>query len=147
MAKIIIISGSVYGAAQELAAEVQQVLLAAGHDTVLNSPASAADLNGLDAALVITSTTGQGDLPANLGPFYFEARETLPLITGKPFGVICLGDSSYQTFCGAGEKMEELFFELQGQAPLAMLKVDACETLEPQSKAMPWLQQWLKAIT
>jgi len=146
MATIAIIMGSVYGAAQEVAQEIHSAITAVDLDVVFNTPASIADLTNSDAVLVVTSTTGQGDLPSNLEPFYFAAREQMPLLNGKPFGVICLGDSSYQTFCGAGDKMEELLFELQGKAPLAMLRIDACETLDPQSKAMPWFQNWLTAI-
>lgn len=145
MAQIALVVGSVFGGAQTLAETIQQKLHNLGHTTIFNTPASASDVVGVDASLVITSTTGQGDLPSNLEPFYFEARDSMPLQGQKPFGVIALGDSSYQHFCGAGEKMEELFYELQGVASLPMLKVDACETLAPDGLALPWLQDWLNA--
>lgn len=143
MAQIALIMGSVYGAAQTLANTIQQVLHERGHTTIYNASALVSDVHDVDACLVITSTTGQGDLPQNLEGFYFGARDTMPLQGQKPFGIIALGDSSYPTFCGAGEKMEELFYELQGHAPVPMLKIDACETLEPETKALPWLEQWL----
>ncbi len=146
MARVALIMGSVYGAAQELSNTVQQALHDAGHTTVYNSSALVTDIHDVDACLVITSTTGQGDLPSNLENFYFSARDTMPMQQQKPFGVIALGDSSYPTFCGAGEKMEELFYELQGIAPVPMLKIDACETLEPETKALPWLKDWMKNL-
>ena len=146
MARVAIIMGSVYGAAQGLANLIQEKLHQAGHTTVYNNSALVSDIHDVDACLVITSTTGQGDLPSNLENFYFSARETMPLQNQKPFGVIALGDSSYQTFCGAGDKMEELFYELQGAAPVPMLRIDACETLEPETKALPWLEDWMKAL-
>mgnify|MGYP000179515500 len=146
MAQIAIIMGSVYGAAQQLAELINKELHAAGHTTIYNDSALVSDVHDVDACLIITSTTGQGDLPSNLESFYFGARDTMPLQHGKPFGVISLGDSSYSTFCGAGEKMEELFYELQGRAPVPMLKIDAIETLEPETKALPWLKNWLASI-
>ncbi len=146
MAKIAIVMGSVFGGAETLAHTISGKLKEAGHNVIFNNPAQVSDIKDVDASLVITSTTGQGDLPANLESFYFLARETMPLQSQKPFGVIALGDSSYQNFCGAGEKMEELFYELQATAPIPMLKVDACETLEPESIALPWIPSWLAAI-
>jgi MioC protein len=143
MARVAIIMGSVFGAAQNLANLAQEALHGRGHTTVYNPSALVSDIHDVDACLVITSTTGQGDLPQNIEGFYFSARDTMPLQKQKPFGVIALGDSSYQTFCGAGEKMEELFYELQGQAPVPMLRIDACETLEPETKALPWLDNWM----
>lgn len=146
MATVAIIMGSVFGAAQTLSATIQNELHAAGHTTIYNNSALVGDIHDVDACLVITSTTGQGDLPNNIEGFYFGARDTMPMQNQKPFGVIALGDSSYQTFCGAGEKMEELFYELQGIAPIPMLKIDACETLEPETKALPWLKEWMTHI-
>lgn len=143
MARVAIIMGSVFGAAQNLANAAQTKLHEAGHVTVYNPSALVTDVHDVDACLIITSTTGQGDLPQNIESFYFEARDTMPMQSNRVFGVIALGDSSYPTFCGAGEKMEELFYELQGLAPVPMLKIDACETLEPESKALPWLDEWM----
>lgn len=146
MAKIAIIMGSVYGAAEYLADTIDKELKKAGHTTIYNASPLVTDIHDVDASLIITSTTGQGDLPSNIEDFYFSAQDIKPLQSGKPFGVICLGDSSYESFCGAGEKLEALFIELQGRAPVPMLKVDACETLDPDSIALPWLQNWLTQI-
>lgn len=146
MANIAIIMGSVYGAAQSLAELVSIELHKAGHVVTFNSSPLVSDIHDVDATLVITSTTGQGDLPSNIENFYFSARDTMPMQVGKPFGIICLGDSSYKTFCGAGEKLEHLFNELKGHSPIPMLKIDACETLEPESIALPWLKNWLIQI-
>lgn len=146
MAQIAIVVGSVFGAAQSLAERIKQVLEQKEHQCLLNPSATINDINQAASILVITSTTGQGDLPNNLLPFYQEALASLPLITDKPFGVIALGDSSYQYFCGAGEKMRELFIELQGREVHEMIKIDACETLEPETLALPWLNTWLEKL-
>jgi MioC protein len=146
VANITILCGSVFGAAQNLAEQVKTTLTAQSHTVTINIPCSTADMQNADAVLVITSTTGQGDLPNNIEAFYFDAKNTMPLFSGKPFGIIALGDSSYPNFCGAGDKMQELFFELQGQEALPMIKIDAIETLEPETLALPWLEEWVEQL-
>ena len=47
---------------------------------------------------------------------------------------------------GAGEQMRELLLEVQGRELAPMLRIDACETLEPESVALPWLEQQAKNI-
>lgn len=146
MATITIINGSVHGAAEELAHKIQNELIHHSHQVIWSKPAQVSDLNAGEAILVITSTTGQGDIPRKLQPFFTEAKSTFPLITGKPFGVIGLGDSSYENFCGAAEQMQELMYELQGKQVTEMLKIDAMETFEPETKALPWLKEWINNL-
>lgn len=146
MAVITIVNGSVYGAAEELAQKLVDICLEHGHQILWSKPAKISHLNEADAVLVVSSTTGKGNIPPKLLPFYAEAKDTLPLISGKPFGVIGLGDSSYEHFCGAADKMQELMFELQGKELVPLLKIDAIETLQPDSRAIPWLEKWLAAL-
>lgn len=147
MAKIAVMVGSVYGAAQYVAEEAQQLLSGMGHDIVLFTEAKLDEVLAVNADiwLVISSTTGQGDIPDNLLPFYLDVQNRFPLLTGKQFAVIALGDSSYDTFCGAGEQLRELLLEIQGTELAPMLRIDAGETLEPQTIALPWLEQQFSA--
>ncbi|WP_214000285.1 flavodoxin [Arsukibacterium sp.] len=148
MAKIALIVGSVYGGAQYVAEQAQALLVGMGHELMLYEEPVLDDVLTFDPQLwlVITSTTGQGDIPDNLLPFYLDVKNRFPLLTGKHFAVIALGDSSYDTFCGAGEQLRELLMEIQGTELAPMLRIDACETLEPESVALPWLEQQLKKI-
>lgn len=144
MAKIAVMAGSVYGGARRLADQVVSVLTELGHSAVLCYPArlDAVLAEQADHWLVVTSTTGQGDIPDDLVPFFSAVRDRFPLLTGKSWAVIALGDSSYfDTYCGAGEQFQALFSELQGQELVPMLRVDAGETLEPTSVALPWLRE------
>lgn len=147
MAKINILYGSVYGGAEALAEEIGRWLTDQQHQTsVIESP-QISDVTASDCLLVITSTTGQGDIPGNLEPFFYTLRDQFPLLNAKPFAVIGMGDSSYgDTFCGAGEKWFELLCELQGKAIRPLLRIDATETLEPADEAMPWLKEWVNEI-
>ena len=114
--KVAILSGSVYGTAEEVARHAQNLLKDAGFETFYNSRASLADIQafGPEAILAVTSTTGMGELPDNLQPLFFSLRDQLPMAwRGLPGAVIGLGDASYgDTFCGGGELMRELFAEL-----------------------------------
>jgi MioC protein len=148
MAKIAIIVGTVYGAAQYVAEQAQPLLTALQHDVVLFEDAVLDQVlaASADVWLVICSTTGQGDIPDNILPFFLELKNRFPLLTGKQFAVIALGDSSYDTFCGAGEQWREILSELQGNELVPMLRIDAGETLEPETIALPWLKQQFSAV-
>ncbi|MEC7376123.1 MAG: flavodoxin [Pseudomonadota bacterium] len=148
MAQIRILVGSVYGGALLTAREIKKSLEAEGHRiTVLENP-ELEDITGNDEPLLVcTSTTGQGELPANLLPFYLTLREQLPQQPGRPFGVIVLGDSSYgDTFCGAGDLMEEALYETAARKVGDTLRIDALETLEPETEALPWVRSWLQQV-
>ncbi|HLT13457.1 MAG TPA: flavodoxin [Marinobacter sp.] len=148
MASIRILSGSVYGGALLTARKIKQEMEQEGHQvTVLENPALEDITGNNDALLICTSTTGQGEVPPNLLPFYMALRDQLPQQPGRPFGVIVLGDSSYgDTFCGAGDLMEEALLETSARKVGDTLKIDALETLEPEAEALDWVRQWINGI-
>ena len=140
--KIAILSGSVYGTAEEVARHAEHLLKAAGFEAWHKPRAELADLLAFapEAFLVVTSTTGMGELPDNLQPLYYAIRDHLPAWHGLPGGVIALGDSSYgDTFCAGGEQVRELYAELGIREVVYMLRLDASETVTPETDAEPWL--------
>ena len=148
MAAIRILVGSVYGGALMTARALKPALEEEGHQvTVLENPSLTDVTENEDALLVCTSTTGQGEVPAGLLPFYVDLRETLPQQPGRPFGVIVLGDSSYgDTFCGAGDLMEEALLETAAAKVGDTLKIDAMEITDPEEEALPWAKNWATNI-
>ena len=139
MATLKIIAGTVYGNAQHVAEQVEENLAEQGVDCLLESDPSVADFTDADALLIITSTTGQGDVPPNLEFVFSDLKDESPMLTGKPFAVAALGDSSYgDSYCGAGKQFHALLTELQGNAVADMLEVDAIETLEPEKDVVEW---------
>lgn len=148
MASIRILVGSVYGGALMTARTLKKRLEQEGHQIIVLENAELEDITGnSDPVLICTSTTGQGEVPPNLLPFYLRLREELPQLPGRPFGVIVLGDSSYgDTFCGAGELLEEAFVETSAQKVGDTLRIDALETFEPEEEAEPWARQWLQGL-
>jgi MioC protein len=145
--KVAIVSGSVYGSAEEVARHAKQIITQAGHEVLFNPRATLADLQDFapQAFLAVTSTTGMGELPDNIQPLYFQIRDTLPAAwRGLPGGVIALGDTSYgDTFCGGGELMRELFSELGIREVQDMLRLDSSETVTPETDAEPWLADFI----
>ena len=140
MGSLTIIAGTVYGNAQHVAEQVEESLAGQGIDCSLESDPSVADFSDADALLIITSTTGQGDVPPNLEFGFSDLKDESPMLTGKPFAVAALGDSSYgDSFCGAGKQFQALLTELQADAVADMLEIDAMETLEPEKDVLEWV--------
>lgn len=146
MANIYLPIGSVTGTAIAVARAMAEKLQSLGHQVILDENPTLAALNASnpDAILVCTATTGAGDLPANISPFYSELHLHFPLQNGRPFGVVSLGDSSYDdTFCFAGVMFEEIFLELQGNQTVPRVTIDAIETATPDEDALFWLDEWI----
>lgn len=147
--KVAILSGSVYGTAEDVARHAEHQLKAVGFETWHDPRAQLPQILDFapEALLVVTSTTGMGELPDNLQPLYFAIRDHLPAWSGLPGGVIALGDSSYgDTFCGGGELVRELYAELGIREVQPMLRLDSSESVTPESDAEPWLAEFMAAL-
>ncbi|MEN2506036.1 flavodoxin [Stutzerimonas stutzeri] len=147
--KVAILSGTVYGTAEDVARHAATVLKAAGFETWHDPRAQLAQVIDFapQALLVVTATTGMGELPDNFVPLYSAIRDQYPAWQGLPGGVIALGDASYgDTFCGAGELVRELYAELGVREVQDMLRLDASETVTPESDAEPWLERFAAAL-
>lgn len=146
--KIAILSGSVYGAAEDVARSAAELFGKSGFEAwhkpgvVLDEVLAFAP----EAVLVVTSTTGMGELPGNIQNLYYALRDRFPAWSGLPGAVIALGDSSYDVFCGGGEQMRELLLELGVREVLPMLRLDASETVTPDEDAQPWLTELVQAL-
>ncbi|WP_375737432.1 flavodoxin [Pseudomonas boanensis] len=146
--KVAILSGSVYGTAEEVARHAEKLLELQGLEARYQPRVSLEELVAFDpdAVLTVTATTGMGELPDNLLPLYHELRDRLPNWRGRSGAVLALGDSSYETFCGGGELMRELYAELGLREVVEMLRLDASETVTPEVDAEPWLATFVAAL-
>lgn len=147
--KVAILSGSVYGTAEEVARHAESLLKAAGIDAWHNPRATLGDVKAFapEAFLIVTSTTGMGELPDNLQPLYHDIRDQLPAWSGLPGGVIALGASSYgDTYCAGGEQARELYGELGVREVLPMLRIDASESVTPEQDAEPWIGEFVEML-
>ncbi|WP_312240006.1 flavodoxin [Pantoea sp.] len=148
MAKIGIFVGTVYGNALLAAEEAEPLLQAQGHDVAIFEDATLAQWQNYssDVALIITSTTGQGDFPDSIASLFHDVKDKLGHQPALRYGVIALGDSSYDNFCGAGKTFDALLQEQGAQRVGEVLLVDAMENPEPESVTSPWVEAWGKML-
>ncbi|MCP8463232.1 flavodoxin [Pseudomonas sp. ZM23] len=147
--KVAILSGSVYGTSEEVARHAKRLLEAAGFEAWHDPRATLDGLLALDpeALLVVTSTTGMGELPDTFQPLFHALRDRLPYWSGRPSGVIALGDSSYgDTYCGGGEQVRELLAEMGMREAVPMLRLDGSETVDQETDSEPWIADFIAAL-
>ncbi len=144
MARILILVGTESGNAQMVADAVKPVLLAAGHSVdVTDKAATPADLCSHDVLLVVCATHGSGDIPTNITPLAETLERERPDLSAHRYGVIALGDMTYQdTFCGGGKKVDKVFALCGAQKLGARLEVDASSQPLPDEEALSWVERW-----
>jgi MioC protein len=144
MASIQILLGSVMGTAEQVAAAVAEALRELGHDVSVNPYGAVSDILAApdDILLLCTSNTGAGDLPDNILPLYMELTRDYPLIAGRRFGAINLGDSSYATFNEGGRALTSAFEDLGARQVGTTLVIDASEGEDPEAVARAWISAW-----
>jgi MioC protein len=144
MATILILVGTESGNAQMVADALQPVLATAGHAVdVTDKAATAADLQAHDVLLVVCATHGSGDIPTNILPLVEALHRDKPDLSGHRYGVIALGDMTYQdTFCGGGKKVDEVLERCGAKKVGERLEVDASEQPLPDEEALTWIEGW-----
>lgn len=146
MQTVQIIVGTMLGAAEYVAETAQRALEQNGFKTELYLQTELGELNPEHIWLVCTSTHGAGDFPDNIQPLMQELEEQRPDLSKLRFGVIGLGDSSYDTFCFAGKNSEKLLSELGGTLIGERLDIDVSKYAIPEDAAEEWLPGWIQAI-
>jgi MioC protein len=144
MATILILVGTESGNAQMVADALQPVLASAGHAVdITDKAATAADLQAHDVLLAVCATHGSGDIPTNILPLVEALQRDKPDLSGHRYGVIALGDMTYQdTFCGGGKKVDQAL-ELCGARRVGdRLEIDASEQPLPDEEALAWIEGW-----
>ena len=96
--------------------------------------------------LICTSTYGQGDVPDNARALY-ESMAAQPQFLGHiRYGVIALGDRTYQqTFCFGGKKFDERLQDLGAQRIGEVWLHDASTGTMPETEGTQWCREWLAA--
>lgn len=147
--RVAILSGTVYGTAEDVARHAASLLASAGFETWHDPRATLEQVLAFEpqALLVVTSTTGMGELPDTFVGLYSAIRDRFPAWSGLPGGVIALGDSSYgDTFCGGGELIRELYQELGVREIQPMLRLDGSETVDQETDSQPWIADFANAL-
>ncbi|HEX4501992.1 MAG TPA: flavodoxin [Scandinavium sp.] len=147
MAEVGIFVGTMYGNALLVAEEAQTILASLGHKAQVFEDPEVGDWESYQGkfALVVTSTTGQGDLPDSIVPLYQGIQDMYQ--PHLRYGIIALGDSTYSHFCGGGKKFDALLQEQGAQRIGEMLLIDASEDPEPETISNPWVEHWATLLS
>lgn len=147
--QLAVVSGTVFGLAEDVAFHATEQLLKAGITAEYRQRWDLKSLVEADpqAVLFVTSTTGMGEIPPMLQKLVSELEEHFPAWAGRPAAVIALGDSGYgDTFCAAGEQLRELMEELGMIELQEMLRLDASETVTQVQDSEGWVEQFAEAL-
>ncbi len=94
--------------------------------------------------LICSSTYGSGDVPDNARALY-ESLDATPKFLGHVrYGVIALGDRTYQqTFCFGGKKFDERLAGLGATRVGDIWCHDASSGTLAETEAAGWCREWL----
>ena len=93
-----------------------------------------------ETLVIVCSSTGYGDLPDSIFPWYVSLEQAPSALFELEYGLIGLGDSSYEVFNGGIEHFERLFSDLGAKPIRETLKLDATAHYAPEKDALSWLE-------
>ena len=146
MSHITLITGSTLGGAEYVADHLSDLLEQAGHSTDIINQAELAQLPTDNIWLVVCSTHGAGEFPDNFQPFVEQLATQKPDLTNLRYGVIGLGDSSYDTFCAAARNIDQQLAKLGAIRLGERLEIDVSQDPVPEDPAEMWLENWKNTL-
>ncbi|PSW11685.1 FMN-binding protein MioC [Photobacterium sanctipauli] len=142
MSHITLITGSTLGGAEYVADHLADLLEQDGHSTSIENQAELSQLDQQSVWLVVCSTHGAGEYPDNFLPFVSQLAEQKPDLSKMKYGIVGLGDSSYDTFCAAAKNIDQLLSELGAERIGDRLDIDVSQDPVPEDPAEAWLETW-----
>lgn len=139
-----IMTGSTLGGAEYVGDHINDLLVAQGLETQIHNQPDLEEIEAKGIWLIITSTHGAGDYPDNIQPFINALKTTPPRMSQVKFAVIAIGDSSYDTFCGAGKDARATLLDIGTQELCPHLEIDVIATPVPEEPAEEWLNQHIE---
>ena len=147
--KLTIYVGTMTGTAELVAQEIEDWVTAqdAEVDLVLMDDLDHTAFDSDGPYLICTSTYGQGDVPDNAQALFDALTETRPDLGHVRYGLIGLGDSTYQqTFCFGGKRFDKLLEELGAKRVGTSFYHDAASGDLPEDDALEWFKQWVSRL-
>jgi sulfite reductase (NADPH) flavoprotein alpha-component len=122
-----VIYASQTGFAEQLARQTVQTLQAAGMTARLDGidGITADDLRHTGRVLFVASTTGDGEPPDMALAFSRQAMAQPKTLAGLRYGLLALGDSDYEEFCGFGRQLQRWLQASGAQALFDPVEVDS----------------------
>ncbi|KQZ80197.1 sulfite reductase subunit alpha [Rhodanobacter sp. Root561] len=122
-----VIYASQTGFAEQLAQQTLQSLQAAGMAVRLDGidGVTVDDLRRASRVLFVVSTTGDGEPPDMALAFNRQAMSQAQALAGLRYGLLALGDSDYEDFCGFGRQLQRWLQASGAQALFDPVEVDS----------------------
>ncbi len=133
-----ILFGTQTGNAEEVANEAAALARSRGFQPRVNDldAVEMAQLAEMDNLIVVVSTYGEGEMPDN-AQLFWEAlsASTAPRLESLNYGVLALGDTSYEHFCQAGKLLDTRLEQLGARRLAARVDCD----IDFEEVATAWL--------
>ena len=145
MSDIHILVGSTLGGTEQVAEAIQPLLDEAGFDSEIEFDP---DLNNLSLQcdqiwLICVATHGAGDYPENFKSFVEQLQQVNASIDEVKYGVIGIGDSSYDTFCEAAKNIDFMLEEMGATRIGDRFEVDILKYPIPEDHVVEWIPLWI----
>ncbi|KTT57863.1 reductase [Pseudomonas oryzihabitans] len=143
-ADLVVLWASQTGNAEALAERCAARLREAGLQVELHDMAAYAveRLAGARRALLVSSTFGDGEAPDNGQSFWQGLSHLDTALAELDYAVLALGDSTYDQFCGHGQRLDARLAELGARRLCARLDCDA----DGHDRADAWLAALQKQL-
>jgi MioC protein len=139
--KIAILYGTETGNAEMLAEDLAAHLSADAPAVTNLSDIDPGDLDAGTLWLIVTSTYGDGELPASAKPFGERMAAGAPDLSGVLFAVFGMGDSAYpETFNFGGKRIEEMLVGAGARMVGARVTHDASGPDMAEDLCFPWAE-------
>jgi MioC protein len=148
--EITILVGTMTGTAEIVAGDVKKALEADGHrvEVLMMDNLKADVFQRPGAFLICTSTYGQGDVPDNARAFFEDLQAKRPNLTGRYFGVLGLGDSTYaDTYNNGGKQFDDLLAELGAERVCERMQHNASGPDLPEDQGVAWAADYVSCLS
>ncbi|RUO26996.1 flavodoxin [Aliidiomarina minuta] len=97
--------------------------------------------------ILCIATHGAGEYADSIAQFMQDIEQHKPDLSRLKIAIVAVGDSSYDTYCKAGQDAEQLLTQLGAEQIIPRLEIDMMIELDPEGKAMQWLKNWQDRLT
>jgi MioC protein len=138
-----VLVGSTSGNTEFLAQELADALEADGQTVVFHDQPDFNDVPQQDCRwLLCIATHGAGDYGDSIIEFMHEIAVKQPDLNSIQAALVAIGDSSYDTYCKAGDDAESLLSQCGVKWIAPRLNIDMMLETDPEQRAMDWLKSW-----
>ena len=140
-----ILWASMWGNAEMVAKKLNHIAKEKGIEADLKEmdDVSLSELQELTKVAIVTSTTGEGDMPDNGQGFWEDIRDAKGVaLNNLKYGVLALGDRAHDSFCNAGKKVDNQLDKLGAQRVIERQECDG-----NTDGSIEWSEKFLELIS